>query len=235
MMAMLSCLMFWKYATMLIPRGPTCIVPMPPAMVVPPARLMAGGLFLCLNQVMLSSSLSCHQGLVLYHCKNEYRHIYTKTKSIQVPGSLHMQWARGEEFSWSSWRCRSVATDRSSHPVGLSEGEERNGLLLYGAYMSLTSKGFITTSPLSPHLTTFYTFYPSSFYSSPAMEIKSQVPFRMVGAKKWRKQTPPRPKSGHSETIASIGILSQFWTFLKAISQKNLFSQGLRYDRMTLL
>ena len=161
--------------------------------------LMAGGLFLCLNQVMLSSSLSRHQGLVLAHCKNEYRHRYTKTKSIQVPGSLHMQWARGEECSWSSWCCRSVATDRSSHPVGLSEGEERNGLLLYEAYMSLTSKGFITTSPLSPHLTTFYTFYPSSFYSSPSMEIKSQVPFRMVGAKKWRKQTPPRPKSGHSE------------------------------------
>ena len=229
-MAMLSCLMCWKYANMLIPRGPTCIVPMPPAMVVPPARLMAGGLFLCLNQVMLSSSLSCHQGLVLYHCKNEYRHIYTKTKSIQVPGSLHMQWARGEECSWSSWRSRSVATDRSSHPVGLSEGEERNGLLL----IALASKGFITTSPLSPHLTTFYTFYPSSFYSSPSMDIKSQVPFNVVGAKKWRKQTPPRPKSGHSE--------GEFWAnfdhFLKpflAISQKNLFSQGLRYDRMTLL
>ena len=90
--------------------------------------LMAGGLFLCLNQVMLSSSLSRHQGLVLDHCKNEYRHRYTKTKSIQVPGSLHMQWARGEECSWSSWRCRSVATDRSSHPVGLSEEEERKWL-----------------------------------------------------------------------------------------------------------
>ena len=98
--------------------------------------LMAGGLFLCLNQVMLSSSLSRHQGLVLDHCKNEYRHRYTKTKSIQVPRSLHLKWVRGEEFSWSSWRCRSVATDRSSHPVGLSEGEERNGLLLYGAYIS---------------------------------------------------------------------------------------------------
>ena len=157
----------------------------------------------------------------------------TDTLTQKVPGPLHLQWAR-EEFSWSSWHCRSVATDRSSHPVGLSEGEERNGLLLYEAYMSLTSKGFITTSPLSPHLTTFYTFYPSSFYSSPAMEIKSQVPFRVVGAKKWRKQTPPRPKSGHSE--------GEFWAnfdhFLKpflAISQKNLFSQGLRYDRMTLL
>ena len=165
--------------------------------------LMALGLFLCLNQVMLTS-LSRHQGLVLDHCKNEYRHRYTKTKSIQVPRSLHLKWVRGEEFSWSSWRCWSVATDRSSHPVGLSEGEERNGLLLYGAYMSLTSKGFITTSPLSPHLTTFYTFYPSSFYSSPSMEIKSQVPFRVVGAKKWGKQTPPRPKSAHSETTASI-------------------------------
>ena len=80
--------------------------------------LMAGGLFLCLNQVMLSSSLSRHQGLVLDHCKNEYRHRYTKTKSIQVPRSLHLKWVRGEEFFWSSWRCRSVATDRSSHPVG---------------------------------------------------------------------------------------------------------------------
>ena len=72
--------------------------------------------FLCLNQVMLR--LRRHQGLVLDHCKNEHRHRYTKTKSAQIPGSLHLQWARGEEYSWSSWRCRSVATDRSSHPVG---------------------------------------------------------------------------------------------------------------------
>ena len=99
--------------------------------------LMAGGLFLCLNQVMLSSSLSRHQGLVLDHCKNEYRHRYTKTKSIQVPRSLHLKWVRGEEFSWSSWRCRSVATDRSSHPVGLSEEEERKWLIaLWSIYIS---------------------------------------------------------------------------------------------------
>ena len=99
--------------------------------------LMAGGLFLCLNQVMLSSSLSRHQGLVLDHCKNEYRHRYTKTKSIQVPRSLHLKWVRGEEFFWSSWRCRSVATDRSSHPVGLSEEEERKWLIaLWSIYIS---------------------------------------------------------------------------------------------------
>ena len=42
--------------------------------------LMAGGLFLCLNQVMLSSSLSRHQGLVLDHCKNEYRHRHQNKK-----------------------------------------------------------------------------------------------------------------------------------------------------------
>ena len=84
-MAMLSCLMCWKYANMLIPRGPTCIVPMPPAMVVPPPRLlMARGLFLCLNQVMLSSLLSRHQGLVLDHCKNEYRHQNKKYTSTWI-------------------------------------------------------------------------------------------------------------------------------------------------------
>ena len=61
--------------------------------------LMAGGIFLCLNQVMLTW-LRRHQGLVLEHCKNEHRHRYTKTK--QIPGSLHLQWARGEEDSWSA-------------------------------------------------------------------------------------------------------------------------------------
>ena len=81
------------------------------------------------------------------------------------------------------------AVDRlllTDHHIQLDSQKKRseNGLLLYGAYISLASKGFITTSLLSPHLTTFYTFYPSSFYSSPAMEIKSQVPFRVVGAKK---------------------------------------------------
>ena len=75
--------------------------------------LMALGLSLCLNQVMLTS-LSRHQGLVLDHCKNEHRHRYTNRKSTQVPGSLHLQWARGEWYSWSSWCCRSVATARSS-------------------------------------------------------------------------------------------------------------------------
>ena len=48
-----------------------------------------------------------HQSLVLDHCKNEHRHKYEIT---QIPGSLHLRWARGEEDSGSSWRCRSVAT-----------------------------------------------------------------------------------------------------------------------------
>ena len=86
--------------------------------------LMTGGIFLCLNQVMLRRH-------VLDHCKNEHRHIYTKTKSTQIPGSMHLQWARGEEYSWSSLRSRSVATDRSSHPVGLSEEEERKWLIAF--------------------------------------------------------------------------------------------------------
>ena len=43
--------------------------------------LMALGLFLCLNQVMLTS-LRRHQGLVLDHCKNEHRRKNTNTWTI---------------------------------------------------------------------------------------------------------------------------------------------------------
>ena len=73
------------------------------------------------------------------------------------------------EYSWSSWCCQSVATDSSSHPVGKFDRQKKseNGLLLYGANISLASKSFITPSLLSPHLTTFYTFHHFSFYSSP--------------------------------------------------------------------
>ena len=117
--------------------------------------LMAGGIFLCLNQVMLTF-LRRHQGLVLDHCKNEQRHRYTKTKSAQIPGSLHLQWARGEEYSWSSWRCRSVATDRSSHPVGLSEEEERKWLI---AFLSLLLS-FLCTLPPSTHFTASLSILP---------------------------------------------------------------------------
>ena len=80
-----------------------------------------------LHQVMLRR----HQGLVLDHCKNEHKYKYKNTK---IPGSLHLQWARGEEYSWSSWRCQSVATASSSHPVG-KKRRYKNKASLNGTYI----------------------------------------------------------------------------------------------------
>ena len=62
-----------------------------------------------LNQVMFRR----HHGRVLDHCKNEHSHKYTNAQRPGLP-----EWAQeGEEFSWSSWLLRSVATARSSLPV----------------------------------------------------------------------------------------------------------------------
>ena len=54
-----------------------------------------------------------HHGLVLDHWKSEHSQKYTNAQRPGLP-----EWAQeGEEFSWSSWLQRSVATARSSLPV----------------------------------------------------------------------------------------------------------------------